>query len=91
MVKYVWSCPLLSILTIVVMVFLGPILHLEDLFYLFVYSLIVVFVISFVGVIISLISLYRNKWFSFGIIALLCNIIIPLGYLIWFSSGVGGM
>jgi len=70
---------------------LGPILHIEDLFYLFVYSLIIVFVISFVGVITSLISLYRSKRFLIGLIALLCNIIVPIGYLTWFSNAVGGM
>jgi len=91
MAKLIWVCPLLSTLTIVIMLFLGPILHIEDLFYLFVYSLIVVFVISFVGVITSFISLYRSKRFLIGIIALLCNIIVPIGYLTWFSNGVGGM
>ena len=73
------------------MVFLGPVLHIENLFYLFVYSLIVVFAISLVGVITSLISLKINKRFLSGIIVLLGNIIIPFAYLTWFSNGVGGM
>ncbi len=70
---------------------IGPVLHIEDLFYPFVYSLIVVFAVSFVGVITSLILLKRNKRFLFGIIVLLSDIIIPLAYLTWFSNGVGGM
>lgn len=95
MAKRLYVYPVLSLIIIAVMLFLQFVLHLGGnsgrLFVPFVFSLIAVAVISCAGAISSLYSLIKKKQHVYEIIFLICNIVIPAAYWMWFSNAIRGM
>ena len=95
MAKRLYIYPVLSLIIIAVMLFLQFVLHLGGnsgrLFVPFVFSLIAVAVISCAGAISSLYSLIKKKQHVYEIIFLICNIVIPAAYWMWFSNAIRGM
>lgn len=95
MTKHLYVYPMLSLIIIAAMLFLQFVIRLGDgsgkLFVPFVFSLIAVAVISCAGAISSLYSLIKKKQHMYEIIFLICNIVIALGYCMWFSNAIHGM
>lgn len=95
MTRHLYVYPMLSLIIIALMFFLQFVLHLGGssgkLFVPFVFSLIAVAAISCAGAVSSLYSLIKKKQHMYEIIFLICNIVIALGYCIWFSNAACGM